>query len=141
MNRWLNASLRSSGRALSVVPIQVSRFDEDQADVDRRRSPTHQPHLDDRAVHARRLQVAIGLVAADHVEHDVDPARNRRTQLAQPIGGTAFEHDVGAEGTARVGLAGRAGHGDPSADRLGDLDRCGADPRRAGVDERPTARS
>ena len=100
---------------------------------------THQPHLDDRAIHARGLEIAIGLVSADDVEHDVDSAGNRRTQFAQPVGGTAFEHCVGAEGTAGVGLTGRARHGNPRADRLGDLDRCGADPRRAGVDEGPTA--
>ena len=49
----------------------------------------------------------------------------------------ALDHQVGAERAAGVDLAGRARHRDARADRLGDLDRGGADTRRAGVDERP----
>ena len=60
--------------------------------------------------------------------------------VGRPVVRRAFEHDVGAELAARVGLARRAGDGDARSDRLGDLDRRGADARRAGVHQRPAAR-
>ena len=77
-------------------------------------------------------EVAVGFLATDHVEEHVDAVRlavlgEAGAQGGQPVGRRSFEHEVGAQRSTGVRLAGRARHGDPGADRADDLDRCRAD--------------
>ena len=72
-----------------------------RADVDGRRAAAEQADLDDRAARSDGGEVAIDLLAADDVEHDVDAVgaarRERLAQRSEPVGGRALEDDVGAE--------------------------------------------
>ena len=135
--RWHERDLLLERPGAQRGPDPGDALDEQQPDVDRRLSAAHQPDLHDGALGADRLEVAVDLLAPDDVEHDVDAVRHRPLEFGEPVVRAAHEHQVGAEHPARVDLAGRARHRDARTDRLGDLDRGGADTGRAGVDERP----
>ena len=114
---------------------------EDQADVDRGvcRRPSGRP-----ARSCRRAAVACRLRSTSSPpitsSTTSTPSGTAAAQFAEPVGRAAFEHEIGTELAARLGLARRAGDGDSGTDRLGDLDRRRADTGRTGVDERPAAR-
>ena len=114
---------------------------QDQPDVDRRvgRRPSGRPA---RSCRPSGPPVRLRSTSSPPITSSTTstPPGTASAQRAEPVGRAAFEHDVGAEFTAGVDLAGRAGDRDPGTDRLRDLDAGGADAGRAGVHERPPTR-
>ena len=92
----------------------VHPLGQQQADVDGGRGAAEQTDLDDAALRSHRGEVAVGLLAADHVEHDVDAVRapvlgEPFAQRGRPVGRGPFEDQIGAELPAGLDLARRAG--------------------------------
>ena len=139
------ADRRSSPRAGGIagrVPIHVIRFGSSAPDVDAvpRRHRAGRPARSCRCVRtAARLRstssppTTSSTTSTPSTPRSASASRSAASQSA----GDRSSDDVGAEVRAASHLAGRARDGDVGADRLGDLDRRRADPRRAGVDERP----
>jgi hypothetical protein len=109
---------------------------QEHPDVDVRGPSAHESDLDDPASDHDGPDVPVHVVAADHVEHHVDPrAVGESLDRGHEVLGPVVDGEICAEGTAGGQLPGRRGDGDPGADRLRDLDGGGADPGGAGVDE------
>ena len=126
----------------SVEPVIVSRFDHHLREVELDLRPGlvrdhHQPPLQRQGAHVARQ-----VVAADHVEDDVDAAPRRRVaHRVDEVGHPVVDGKLGAEPEAGLALRLRARrHEDPRAAGAGELDRGGADPRRAAVNEQAFAR-
>ena len=119
-----------------------------QPEVDRRRSAAHQADLDDRALRAEHVEVAVGLVAPDHVEDRCRRRRGGRARRARPAAPPA-SRPASARGRGRrrarehASASSRCEHvRDAGADGLDDLDPRRADTGGPGVDsaQRPLVR-
>ena len=135
----LSATERGAQRRAGVREA----LEHDAAEIDRRLRARLEGDLHDASVDGGGLVVALDVVAADHVEDDVGAlAVGRRLGGGDEILGLVVDGDVGAELAAGRAFLGRAGGGDHArAERLGELDRGGADAGGAAMDQQRLARS
>ena len=93
--------------------------------------------LHDAALDRRRVVIAVDIIAADHVEHDVGAAiAGGLFGRGDEIVGLIVNGDVGAEFSASLALLRRTGRDDDArAERFGELDGGGADAGRAAMDQ------
>ena len=131
-------------RGRRVEPVSVCRFIMSgsrliSAVLALQERDLHQPPLQ-----GEDLEVAQDVVAADHVEDHVDAAPSgclghvlrRKSSVA------IVDRDLGAEPSAGRALLGAAGGGEHArAERLGQLDRRGADAAGAAMDQEALART
>src|SRR5262249_15135240 len=94
-----------------------------------------------RDLHGCGFVVALDVVAADHVEDDVGAlAVGRGLRRGDEIFAPIVNGDVGTKAAAGIAFFRRAGGGDDArAQCLGELDRGGADSRRAATDQQRLA--
>src|SRR5690606_30485509 len=114
---------------------------QERAEGERRRTRTHLADLDDASAHGERVDVASEVVAPHDVEDDVDPTATgevpgRLGEVLAPV----VDGEIRTELPAAVDLGRARGHDDARPEGSRDLDRRGADTRRAGVDEGDTPR-
>ena len=96
----------------------------------------HRPHLDDATTDPQRSDVAIDVLATDHVEDHIDPVSSRRRQrLLDEVLDRVVDDDVGSERATGRDLPGRGRDDATRSDGVTDPDRCGTDTRRARVDQ------
>ena len=136
-------TLRSSGLARSVEPVTVSRFIMMCRQSTSTRPPCRNAMIDEPAFEREALQVLLDVVAADHVEHDVDAAlagdaRDLGDEILRPV----VDRVIGAERAAERGLVVAAdGRDHRRAESLRELDRGEADAARAAVDQHRSRRA
>ena len=116
-------------------------LEHDAKEVDGRFRSALKGDLHDAPFDGRRLVVALDVVAAHHIQHDVGtPAVRRSLGRRDEVLLAIVDGHIGTEATARGALFCRAGGGDHArAPRLRDLDCRGADAGRAAVHQQRLA--
>src|SRR5262245_11417010 len=127
---------RAQGRACVGQALEHDAMEIDRGLRAGLKRDLHHPPLN-----RRGFVVALDIVAADHVENDICALALRRgLGRGDEILRLIVNSDVGTEAAAGIAFLRRAGGGDDArAERLGELDRGGADARRAAMDEQRLA--
>src|SRR5215472_14582827 len=134
---WAMAALSATARARSVEPVWVRRLSISRMRSTVTRDEARNAICTMRPSDGGGFVVAADIIAADHIEDQVDAGPLRRL-LAQSdkILGVIIDGEIGAELAAGVTFPRRAGgYQDMSAERLAELNSLSADPRRAAVHE------
>ena len=135
------AIFSSSGRDRSMVPISAARRAMSLPTLTWVAPPAIVPTWMMRAPQGHGVEVAVDVVAADHVEDHVGAgAVGQVAGGGHEVLGAVVHGPVRTQGQAAVDLAGRGGDDDAGADGLGDLDGGGAHPGRPGVHQRGAPR-
>jgi hypothetical protein len=128
----------STVRARKVEPVSVPRFSISGSKLISACDPFQEGDVDDAAFGRQRVDVALDVVAAHHVENDIDAAGGRGVlDHLDEILVLVIDAARGAELLAGVAFVAAAGGGEDlvCAQRLGELDRRGADAAGAAMDQ------